>query len=71
MERYTLKRLRELRDNGAIDLTHARNRGDLPEGYTQIGYCSGVYGCSGMLLQGNTSGQLYTIIGRTQALWLF
>lgn len=71
MERYTQKRLRELRDNGAVDLTYARERGELTEPYTQIGYSSGEYGCSGMLLRGDTTGGLYVIIGRTTALWLF
>ena len=50
MEKYTIKQLKSLVNSGAaIDVTYAKKQSDIPENYTQIGYVSGVYGCSGML----------------------
>lgn len=63
-----LKRL--VRSGVAIDVTNAKNRSEIPEPYRQIGYSSGVYGCNGMLLQGD-SGQLYAVTARTMAIYLF
>lgn len=63
-----LKRL--VRSGVAIDVTNAKNRSEIPESYRQIGYSAGVYGCNGMLLQGD-SGQLYAVTARTMAIYLF
>jgi hypothetical protein len=72
MERYTQKQLKNLVSTGAaIDVTHARSQGDIPESYSQIGYAAGTYGCNGMLLKGNDTGKLYAVTHRTQAIYLF
>lgn len=77
MERYTQKQLRSLVENGvAIDISHYDNDGrnsieQKETSYTQIGYASGIYGCSGMLIKGRKTGQLYAITSRTQAIFIF
>lgn len=77
MKKYTQKELRNLVSLGvAEDISYADNkkRNEIlkDEGfYTQIGYASGVYGCNGMLLQGNNTKKLYAITGRTQAIYIF
>ena len=71
MTKYTQKQLRDLVKQGvAIDVTNANKRSEIPEGYRQIGYAESIYGCGGMLLQGN-SGQLYAVTSRTMAIYLF
>ena len=71
MERLTQRELKRLvRIGAAKDITNRSDRSAIPEGYTQIGYSSGVYGCNGMLLQGE-SGQLYAICQRTLAIFVF
>lgn len=71
MERYTQKQLKALvRCGAAKDVTYARSQNEIPESYTQIGYSGGVYGCNGMLLKGE-SGQLYAVVSRTQAIYIF
>lgn len=71
MEKYTQKQLKSLVNSGsAIDVTNARDRKEIPEHYTQIGYAAGIYGCNGMLLKGE-SGQLYAVTSRTSAIYLF
>ena len=71
MERYTQKQLRSLvANNAAIDVTNAHERNIITENYTQIGYCSSLYGCSGLLLRGD-SGQLYAVTSRTTAIYIF
>ena len=71
MEKYTIKQLKRLVNSGAaVDVTHSAKKSDIPENYTQIGYASGLYGCNGMLLKGE-SGQLYAVTGRTTAIYLF
>lgn len=71
MTKYTQKQLRGLVKCGAaIDVTNASTRKAIPESYTQIGYAHGIYGCSGMLLKGE-SGQLYVVCSRTTAIFLF
>ena len=71
MERYTIKQLKSLVSNGvAIDVTHSSKKSDIPENYSQVGYASGLYGCNGMLLKGE-SGQLYAVTGRTTAIYIF
>lgn len=71
MEKYTIKQLKSLVNSGAaIDVTYAKKQSEIPESYTQIGYASGVYGCNGMLLKGE-SGKLYAVIGRTSAIYIF
>lgn len=71
MERMTQKALKRLVNLGiAKDVTNSSDRSDIPEGYRQIGYSCGVYGCNGMLLQG-ASGQLYAVTARTTAIYIF
>ena len=71
MEKYTIKQLKSLVNSGAaIDVTYAKKQSEIPENYTQIGYASGLYGCNGMLLKGE-SGQLYAVTGRTTAIYIF
>ena len=43
------------------------NEGNLKK----IGYSCGVYGCNGLLLQGQKTGKLYAITKRTSAVYLF
>ena len=77
MTKFTQKQLREMVKNGvAIDISRGTNdtRNDIEavEGfYRQIGFASGIYGCSGMLLQGNKTKKLYAITDRTQAIYIF
>ena len=72
MKKYTQKQLKNLVATGAaIDVSRAKNTKDIPEYYSQIGYASGIYGCSGMLLKGIESGKLYAITSRTQAIYIF
>ena len=71
MEKMTQKALKRLVRLGlAKDVTNSSDRSDIPEGYKQIGYSFGVYGCNGMLLQG-ASGQLYAVTARTTAIYIF
>ena len=72
MEKYTIKQLKSLVKSGAaIDVTYAKKQSDIPEHYTQIGYASGLYGCSGMLLKGCDTGKLYAVTSRTTAIYIF
>jgi hypothetical protein len=77
MTKYTKKQLKDLVSNGvAIDITRGDNekRTELEktEGWLrQIGFASGLYGCTGMLLQGNNTKQLYAITDRTNAIYIF
>lgn len=68
MTQKELKRL--VRVGAAKDITDSSSRSDIPEGYRQVGYSSGIYGCNGMLLRGE-SGQLYAVTGRTSAIYIF
>ena len=71
MEKYTQKQLRSLVASGAAkDVTYADGQKAIPESYRKIGYVAGIYGCSGMLLQGE-SGQLYAVTSRTTAIYIF
>ena len=71
MKKYTIKQLKDLVKQGvAKDVTYSSEKSDIPEDYTQIGYASGLYGCSGMLLKGE-SGKLYAVTNRTTAIYLF
>ena len=71
MKRYTQKQLRDLmRDGYAEDVTNAKTRLAIPEPYTQIGYAAGIYGCNGLLLQGDDSGTLYVVAKRTTAIFI-
>lgn len=71
MEKYTQRELRRLVKIGvAIDVTNASSSTAIPERYRQIGYAKGIYGCNGMLLQGE-SGQLYAVTARTTAIYIF
>ena len=71
MEKYTIKQLKSLVNSGAaLDVTRSSKKSDIPENYTQIGYASGLYGCNGMLLKGE-SGKLYAVTSRTTAIYIF
>lgn len=71
MERMTQKDLKRLVSLGlAKDVTNSSYRSDIPEGYKQIVYSCGIYGCNGMLLHGE-SGQLYAVTARTTAIYIF
>lgn len=76
MTKYTQKQLKAMVNDGiATDVSYAnydtKHKIEKEEGWlTQIGYSSGVYGCSGMLLK-SQSGKLYAITGRTQAIYIF
>lgn len=71
MEKLTQKELKRLvRIGAAKDVTNSSSRKDIQEDYKQIGYSCGVYGCNGMLLQGE-SGQLYAVTARTSAIFIF
>ena len=72
MEKYTKKQLVNFVSTGvAIDVTNAKKQSDIPEHYIQIGYASGIYGCSGMLLKGCDTGKLYAVTSRTTAIYIF
>ena len=72
MEKYTIKQLKSLVNSGAaIDVTYAKEKSDIPESYTQVGYASGLYGCNGLLLKGYDTGKLYAVAGRTTAIYIF
>lgn len=77
MTKYTQKQLREMvKDGIAIDVSHGTNEARRAieaeeEYYNQVGYASGLYGCSGMLLQGHKTGKLYAVVGRVQAIYIF
>ena len=77
MRKYTQKELRNMVALGmAEDVTRADNecyrKIIKEEGYlTQIGYSSGVYGCSGLLLQGYKTGKYYAVTTRTSAIYIF
>ena len=68
MTQKELKRL--VRVGAAKDITHSSSRAAIPEEYSQVGHSSGIYGCNGMLLRGE-SGQLYAVCARTTAIWVF
>lgn len=71
MIKTTKRELKQMVKSGrAIDVTNAKGRNEIPENYRQIAYSSGVYGCTGMLLQGE-SGQLYAVTDRTSAIYIF
>ena len=72
MTKYTQKELRYLvAHDRAIDLTHCHNYDDAKEPLKQVGYSAGVYGCTGALLMGVETGNLYAITARTPALFMF
>lgn len=71
MIKTTKRELKQMVKSGrAIDVTNAKSVSEIPERYRQIAYSSGVYGCTGMLLQGE-SGQLYAVTDRTGAIYIF
>lgn len=71
MEKMTQKELKRLVRLGvAKDVTNSSSQADIPEYYNHIGYSCGIYGCNGMLLQGE-SGQLYAVTARTIAIYIF
>ena len=72
MTKHTQKQLKEMVQNGmAIDMTHATKREEIAESYIQVGFATSIYGCGGMLLKGRETGQLYAVVGRVQAIYLF
>lgn len=72
MEKYTQKQLRDLVKQGAaVNVTNASDQSAIPERYTKIGYAAGMYGCSGLLLKGLSTGKLYAVTARTTAVFIF
>lgn len=77
MTKFTQKQLKEMAKSGiAEDISRGtnttRNELESVEGWlSQVGYASGVYGCSGMLLKGHNTGKLYAITSRTPAIYVF
>lgn len=77
MTKYTQKQLRSLVSAGvAVDISgHTVDdsyKMYVNEGFLEkIGYASGVYGCSGLLLRGHETGSLYAITRRTPALSIY
>lgn len=76
MNKYTLKQLKNMvKIEMAKDITNyttdqveeLKKSGWL----RQVGYSAGLYGCNGMLLQHDSTKELYAIIGRVGILWLF
>lgn len=58
----------------AIDITYCTDKEiqeiKVNEGwFNELGYSAGVYGCNGLLLQGNKTKQLYAITSRTSAVY--
>lgn len=77
MRRYTKKEFKKMISSGeVIDLTHATIK-DYPQiikecgGYTQVGYSSNIYGCTGKVLKGIKNNQIYIITAPTAALYVF
>lgn len=69
--KFTQRQLKNMVNEGiAIDVTRANNADVIPESYTKVGYSHGVNGCNGLLLQGK-SGQLYAVVSRSTALFVF
>lgn len=72
MTKYTQKQLREMVSDGiAVDVTRASDHTVIPEQYRKVGYAEGVYGCSGMLMVGITTGRLYAVTTRSSAVYIF
>ena len=72
MEKYTQGQIRTLINAGvAADITRAKQITVVPHIYTQVGYSAGIYGINGAVLRDDVTGQLYAIVGRTTALFLF
>jgi len=77
MIKFTKGQLRQMVAEGyAQDITKINfseaNELRTSEGWMeQIGYASGTYGCSGMFLKGHSTGTLYAVTNRTQAIFLF
>ena len=75
--KFTQRQLREMIKTGAaIDIStgneKVRREILLRETYLeQVGYAAGLYGCSGKLLKGNRTGQLYAIVGHVSAIYVF
>jgi hypothetical protein len=71
MEKMTMKEIKRLvRIGVAEDISEKKDRKDIPERYTLIGYASGIYGVNAKLFRGE-SGKLYAITKRTTALYIF
>ena len=77
MTKFTQKQLKEMAKSGIVEdisrgTNTTRNELESVEGWlSQVGYASGIYGCSGMLLKGHNTGKLYAITSRTQAIYVF
>lgn len=71
----TLKDIRRyVTTNAATDLTK-KNFSDIDAirvaecGFETVAYSAGVYGVTGVLVKGNTTGKLYAVTARTSALF--
>lgn len=75
MIKYTQKQLKKMVEEGtAIDITYKTHKEiqeiqDEERFFHQIGYAEGIYGCNGMLLQGEKTKKLYAITSRTSAIY--
>jgi hypothetical protein len=76
MEKYTQKELKSMVLNEtAIDLTNLSyddllNVKESENGFQQLGYSSGIYGCNGALLRGYNTKKLYVITSRNRNLFV-
>lgn len=71
----TLKDIRSyVTTNAATDLTK-KNFSEIDEirdaecGFETVAYSTGIYGVTGVLVKGNTTGKLYAVTARTSALF--
>lgn len=75
MKKATLKQLKTYIATGAaIDLTRKEfdeidTLRDTERGFETIAYSTGIYGVTGVLVKGNTTGKLYAVTARTSALF--
>lgn len=58
----------------AIDITYTEDKKireikNQEKGFNEIAYSRGIYGCTGVLLQGRTTLKLYAIASRTSSLY--
>lgn len=71
-DKTTLKAIKAMpcTDVTDYDYTACTNLRNTESGFVQLYYSAGIYGCNGMVLQGNATGTLYKIAGRKIALFI-
>lgn len=67
--------LKEIKSANATDITYLSTKElyalyEKEKGFNDVAYSMGAYGCSGAVVQGRTSGKLYKITSRTNALFI-